>query len=96
LPKVATPATDPNAIRPFHVNVPEAELAQAHQRDKVARAGTGHGCIARRAARDGSEYWRFLPDAELTQILATGSKATQILSLNTQVNQRLPLPARQM
>ena len=32
-------ASDKNAIRPFHVNVPEAELdriAQAHQRDKVA------------------------------------------------------------
>ena len=32
-------ADDKNTIRPFHVNVPEAELnriAQAHQRDKVA------------------------------------------------------------
>jgi hypothetical protein len=32
-------ASDKNAIRPFHVNVPEAEtygIAQAHQRDKVA------------------------------------------------------------
>ena len=29
-------------------------IAQAHQRDTVARAGNGHGCIARRAARDDS------------------------------------------
>jgi hypothetical protein len=32
-------AADKDAIRPFHVNVPEAELTElrrAHQRDKVA------------------------------------------------------------
>ena len=41
---IAAPET--NAIRPFRVNVPEAELAdlrQAHRGDAVARAGDGRG-----------------------------------------------------
>ena len=53
------------AIRPFQVSVPDAELdriAQAHQRDQVARTGTGHGCIARRAARDDAEARALLGD----------------------------------
>ena len=38
--------TDKTAIRPFHFEVPEAELIelrQAHQRDKVARSRNSHG-----------------------------------------------------
>jgi hypothetical protein len=37
--RAAQQPTDENAIRPFHVNVPDAELdriAQARQRDQVA------------------------------------------------------------
>ena len=51
-------ATGNSAIRPFQkVNVPEAELTELRRRinsDKVAGTGNGHGCIARRAARDDS------------------------------------------
>ena len=52
-------------VRPFHVNVPEAELdriAQAHQRDQVARTGNGHRCVARRTARDDSGAGALLGD----------------------------------
>ena len=48
-------ATDKNAICPFRVNCSGSgtyRIAPAHQRHKVARAGNGYGCNARRATRD--------------------------------------------
>ena len=60
-----TDVVEATAIRPFQVSVPEAELtelAPAHQRDQVARTGTGRGCIARRAARDDAEARALLGD----------------------------------
>src|ERR1700722_9217909 len=37
-------------------------IAQTHKRDKVARTGNGHGCIARRPARDDSGTRALLGD----------------------------------
>ena len=50
-----TDVVEATAIRPFQCECSGSgtyRIAQAHQRDQVARAGNGHGCIARRAARD--------------------------------------------
>ena len=57
--------TDKTAIRPFRFEAPEAELdriAQAHQRDTVARTRNGRGRLARRAARDDSGARALLGD----------------------------------
>ena len=50
-------ATDNNAIRPFHVDVPEAELTELRRRinaTKWPERETVTDAIARRAARDDS------------------------------------------
>ena len=50
-----TRAADDASIRPFHITVPDEALVDLRRRidgDTLARAGDGHGCIARRAARD--------------------------------------------
>ena len=48
----------PTDIRPFRVKFfrrGTKRATQARQGDKVAREGDGHGCLARRAARDDTE-----------------------------------------
>ena len=48
---------DRAVIRPFSVNVPEAELTELRKRinaTKWPRTGNGHRCVAGRAARDNS------------------------------------------
>src|ERR1700719_3116991 len=58
-------AADKNAIRSFHVNVPEVELTELRGRIKATNwpeRGNGHGCIAGRAARDGLETRALLGD----------------------------------
>ena len=57
--------TDKTAIRPFHFEVPEAELIELRGRingDKVAREGDGHGRIAGRATRHNSGSRALLGD----------------------------------
>ena len=51
-------ADNKNAIRPFHVNVPEEQLTELRRRirsNDLAGAGNGGGCNARRAARDDAQ-----------------------------------------
>ena len=58
-------STDKNAVRPFHVNVPEAELTELRRRinaTKWPETGNGHGPLARRAARDDPETRALLGD----------------------------------
>ena len=57
--------SDTTAIRPFHVNFPEAELADLRRRINATRwpeKETGRGCIAGRAARDDAEARALLGD----------------------------------
>jgi hypothetical protein len=60
---VAQPmAGDETTVRPFRVNVPEAKLVALRTRikcDKLARAGNGHGCLARRALATMQELARY-------------------------------------
>ena len=54
-PQGSKQADDKNAIRPFHVNVPEAELTELRRRinaTKWPERETVADAIARRAARD--------------------------------------------
>ena len=56
---------DKTAIRPFRVNVPEAELTELRRRIKATRwpeRETVDGSIARRAARDDAETRALLGD----------------------------------
>ena len=48
-------AADTDAIRPFHVSIPEealVDLRRTHRRDALARKGDRRGSVAGRAARD--------------------------------------------
>ena len=57
--------TDKPEIRPFHFEVPEAELiriAAAHQRDTIPRERTGRRFFAGSAARDDAEARALLGD----------------------------------
>jgi hypothetical protein len=47
--RVSEQAVENKAIRPFQVNVSEAELAELGRRI-LAGTGDGHGCIARSTA----------------------------------------------
>ena len=58
-------AATKDTIRPFHVNVPEAELTELRRRirgDTVARPRNGRGSVAGRAARDDAETRPLLGD----------------------------------
>ena len=67
IPRWATKRRNPSLLFPCSGSGAR-RLAQAHQRDQVARAGTGHGRIARRAARDDAEARALLGDrARLAQ-----------------------------
>jgi hypothetical protein len=64
-----------DAIRPFQVNVPEADrLAPAHRRDPVTREGNRRRLYAGRAARDRAEARALLGDGLR---LAQGRSAPQ-------------------
>ena len=57
--------SDKTAIRPFHVNVPEAELTELRRRINATRwpeRETVADAFARRAARDDSETRALLGD----------------------------------
>ena len=57
--------SDATAIRPFHVNVPEAELTELRKRINATmwpERETVHRCIARRAARDDADARALLGD----------------------------------
>ena len=61
--------TKADAIRPFSINVPDEALVDLRRRintDKMARAGDGHGRLARRAARDDAEARALLGDGATT------------------------------
>ena len=66
--------TEASAIRPFHVSFPEADLTDLRRRvnAKMARAGNGGGCNARRPARDDFKKSRII-GAKTT----IGASATQ-------------------
>ena len=62
---VQTKGSDSTAIRPFHVNVPEAELTEMRKRIKATRwpeRETVNGSITRPPARDFAETRALLGD----------------------------------
>jgi hypothetical protein len=65
-------AADDKAIRPFHFTASKEALADMRKRIAATRwfrKGDGHGCIARRAARE---------DAETREILGDGLRLAQV------------------
>src|SRR5882757_1228568 len=71
LPTQMAAAAGDTTIRPFRVNVPEADLADLRKRiaDKVARSRTGRRCNARRAVGD---------DAEARAVLGERARLAQV------------------